>query len=250
MVRAIGFLSTVLILVFVSPGKAAAATVTVPFVGCEADGMSGHEAAPNGKPVAVNLDPHIAARLAYYQVGSDFGVLAPRGWYWADIYGSNGGTLYVASHPVKIVGMLYEHPFVGPVVQMDFINGYNSSRFEVAHFAARYFPEQRALVSNAIAEEKEDGISMGGPYVSSPYPADRLVSHKKGIVEYITPPHAEGLGTQCWLKPDDEPILSAAILMPEDGPSVMAVAVRLPKDMADLAPVILHQAEQQYSGAK
>jgi hypothetical protein len=195
----------------------------------------------------VSIDPRIAARLAYYQGGPDFGVLAPRGWYCVDVYGSNGATLYIAPHPVQAdkISPLYEHPFAGPVIQVDFVNGNNSSRFEVALLAARYFPEQHVLVEKAIAEEREDGLPST-PYVSGPYPADVLVTRSKGVVEYITPPHSKGLGTRCWLMPDGDPIHSAAILMPKDGPSVMVVAARLPKDLADLIPPILQQAERHY----
>jgi hypothetical protein len=126
-------------------------------------------------------------------------------------------------------------------------DGGTSGRFAVAHLAARYFPELRGFVHGVISE----GIEPVSAFPSGPYPKDRLVARKMGIVEYVTPAHSDGLGTAGRLKPDDEPILSAAMLLGNSSePSALVASVRLPKGMTDLAPVIIHEAERRYAGTK
>ena len=72
----------------------------VPFVGCRSDGQAGPLEAPRGKSKAVPITADLAERLAYYKAEQGRGVLAPRGWYCFETYGSSGGNLYVAPQPI------------------------------------------------------------------------------------------------------------------------------------------------------
>ena len=78
--RALASLALSAVLVLALASAASAAPVQVPFVGCPSDGQIGPEPAPKGSPKTVQLDPKIAARLAFYQSKYDAGILAPRGW--------------------------------------------------------------------------------------------------------------------------------------------------------------------------
>ena len=91
------------------------------------------------------------------------------------------------------------------------------------------------------------------PLPSGPYPTDSLTYRSKSIVEYTTPRHTEGLGTHStWLRRSDLPITGAAILISDspgigDAPDVLLLAVRLPPELASLAPVIVRFVERNTS---
>ena len=229
--------------------QAAPHAVTVPFVGCNSMMQGEERPAPQGKPIKLSVDPQVASRLAFYQSASDDGVYAPRGWHCANLGGSNGWMLFVAPYPIKPDDFLmpHAHTVAGPFIQVMERYGGTSGRFDVARLIARYFPEQRGFARSVIAEK----IEPASAFPSVPYAKDRLVSRKKGVVEYLTPPHAKGLGTEIWLKPDDQPILSTAMMSGDvEEPNAVVATIRLPKDMTDLAPIILHQAEQHYAATK
>ena len=150
-------------------GTAAAQTVTVPFVGCPSDGQTGPLSAPHGKPISVEVEPAVAAQLAHYQSRNDNGILAPRGWHCAGLYGSNGWILFVspeAFEPGKMLGTFYLR---GPVVQLSSSNGDTSGRFEVAKLVRRFFPKHDGFVRDVIAE----GIEKPDQFPAGPFPADR-----------------------------------------------------------------------------
>lgn len=228
-----------------------AAPVTVPFVGCASDGQSGPQPAPKGEPKVVKLDASIAEKLAFYSSDYGDGFLAPRGWYCASLIGSDGIFLFMSPQPIDTSALLSEREkgITGPIVQIESIEGETSGRDEVAGLVARYFPKDRAFVRRVISMMHQ----LASDYPAGPYPGDKLVARKQDVVEYVTPPHSKGVGTAVWLKPDDEPIYSTVMLLREDNPrwpSAVVVRVRLPKDLADLAPVILHDTERRYAGVK
>ncbi len=66
------------------------------------------------------------------------------------------------------------------------------------------------------------------------------MSQTDRLVQFQTPPNAEGLGTMSRLKANDDPIDGVAIL---EGPTpdLLMLRVRLPLKQRDLAPVIIQQ---------
>jgi hypothetical protein len=61
---------------------------------------------------------------------------------------------------------------------------------------ARVFPAHRAFVRKVIAE----GIEPTSDFPFGPYPNDKLTYKNKEMVEYETPAHKDGLGTQSRLQ--------------------------------------------------
>ena len=182
----------------------------VPFVGCKSDGQSGPVEAPNGEGRVVEIDAEAAQQLAYYRSVSENGVLAPRGWYCFGMYGSGGTTLYVSPQPINIVNLSSTawSGFAGPVIQLSWEDAGASGRFGVAETIARVFPAHWAFVREII----EEGIEPAGSFPLGPYPDDKLIYKSNEIVEYQTPAHAEGLGTNSSLQSDATPISGVAIL--------------------------------------
>jgi len=215
---------------------------TIPFIGCKADGQIGPQPAPRRSPLHLPLEPTIASRLAYYKGWEGNVVLGPRGWYCFETYGSNGSTLYVSPTPLDPKQFFDSNwkGFTGPVIQISSMIGDTSGRFEVARTIARVFPARRDFVNNIIAE----GLDPASDFPFGPYPDDRLTYRSNELVEFITPPNRQGLGTSSWLLPNQQPILGVAMLTGEEL-SLTHLALRLPPAMDDLAPIIIHETEQQ-----
>jgi hypothetical protein len=222
--------------------KAPSSTSQVPFVGCNSDGQIGPKKAPAGKSKVVAIAPGLAQQLAYYQAEIGQGVLAPRGWNCFGTYGSSGSSLYVTPEPIN-AGITFSEKwkgFAGPVVQLSDSIGDTSGRFEVAGIIARVFPAHKAFVTDVVAE----GIEPASSFPSGPYPTDKLTYKSDEIVEYVTPADHEGLGTRSRLQASSIPISGVAILTGEEF-SLTHLAVRLPPNLANLAPAILQQVEHE-----
>jgi hypothetical protein len=125
------------------------------------------------------------------------------------------------------------------VVQISFESGDTSGRFGVAKTIARVFPAHKAFVEEVIAE----GIEPASSFPFGPYPADTLTYRTENVVEFVTPPRAEGLGTASRLQKNDNPIIGVAILKGEE-PNLVRVWVRLPVETNDLARIIIQEAEK------
>ncbi len=80
-----------------------------------------------------------------------------------------------------------------------------------------------------------------------PYPKDKLTYKGDDMVEYETPAHAEGLGTQSRLRPNTSPIRGVAMLVGQD-PDLLLLSVRLPGGDAGLAQGITRQLERDAKG--
>jgi hypothetical protein len=215
-----------------------AQTTRVPFVGCAQDGQAGPVEAPKGTDVPVEVEPRVARRLAFYSSGGGFGVLAPRGWYCFGFYGSSGGPLFVSPRPIR-AGDLF--PMVGPEVELDAIEGSGSGTGMAAEVWARVFPAFWPIVKGLIS----NGDLPAGEYTFGPYPKDKLIAQTERIVQFQTPPHSEGLGTMSHFKPDDDPIDGVAILEGQT-PNLLMLRVRLPRELRDLAPIIIRQMEREH----
>jgi len=214
---------------------------TIPFIGCKADGQVGPQPAPHKPPLNLPTDPTVANRLAYYEGFEGPGVLGPRGWNCFETYGSNGNNLYISPTPLnpKQFFDLNWKGFTGPAIQISSMIGDTSGRFVVARVIARVFPAHRDFVNNVIAE----GLRPATDFPFGPYPDDHLTYKTKELVEYLTPPNRQGLGTSSWLLPNQHPILGLAMLVGED-PDLIQLSLRLPPDMDDLAPIIIRETER------
>jgi len=206
----------------------------VPFVGCRSDGQAGPVEAPDEAEKAVQVEPGIAQKLAYYKSAVTPGSLGPRGWYCLGEYGSGGSSiLFIKPEPIAEATLA---EITGPVIEIDSNSGDTSGRFEVARVIARVFPKHLAFVQSVI--DLFDFFASEVAY--GPYPTDKLVYRSDRVVEYITPPNSIGLGTTNFVKPNDEPIEGVAILQGPT-PDLLLLSVRLPPDMyAIKSPVIRH----------
>ena len=216
--------------------------VRVPFVGCKSDGQVRPVQTPTGESKVVPITAGMAGRLAYYKAEKGSGVLAPRGWYCLGTYGSNGEALYVSPNPIRAADVLSTTKwkgFTGPAIEASFLYGDTSGRFDVARMIARVFPGYRKFLQKVI----DEGIEPASSFPSGPYPSDKLTYLSRELVEYQTPPEAEGLGTRSWLLKNTDPIRGVAMLVGET-PDLMYLAVRLPPEMGELVPVVVQQAER------
>jgi hypothetical protein len=221
-----------------SPGKP---TAQVPFVGCKSDGQMGPQDAPIGKPKTVAISSDLAQKLAYYEAENGAGVLAPRGWYCFETYGSGGSNLFVSPTPINSADPFSANwkGFPGTALQYSLTLGGTSGRFEVAQIIARVFPAYKAFATRVIAE----GIEPASSFPFGPYPKDKLTYKSNKIVEYQTPPNTDGLGTASMLLKDADPISGVAILAGVDT-NLIQLSMRLPANLADLAAAIISQTER------
>lgn len=222
-------------------------TVTVPFIGCSADGQLGPMAAPKGKPKDIALPAQIGPQLAWYEYHGEagqIGVLAPRGWNCFATLGSNGMSLYVAPEPLnseKLLAHRNWQGFKGPAIELSESEGGTSGRFEVAQVIARVFPAHRDFLHNVIAE----GFEPASDFPTGPFPTDHLTYKSKELVEFSTPAGHKGLGTMSWLLPSGLPISGMALLNTGEDLVLLQLSVRLPAKIGYLAPIIVEQAERE-----
>lgn len=224
-------------------GTAAAQTTgvaPVPFVGCAADGQMGPVPAPKRIRAIPSVPGSVASRLAYYAT-EHHGVLAPRGWHCIGIYGSSGSTLLVTPERHNADDLFQQDAGLsGPVVELSYLSGGTSGRFDVAKIAARIFPVARSFVDQVIAEDiepKED-------FPFGPYPDDTLARRTATVVEFVTPANRDGIGTSGRLAKTDQPISGVAMIFPQEDMDVVKVSVRLPPEHGDLASTIVATVER------
>ena len=211
--------------------------VTVPFVGCKSHGQVETVEAPRGEPKVVSVSVEEAKHLAYYETKYGPGILAPRGWFCLGANGSSSVQLWVSPSvidPEQVFTSKWAG-FAGPVVALSQIDGVGiSGGYDVALIIARVFPAHRSYLKGFLA----DGLK----FQVGPYPGDKLTYKSKDIVEYLTPAQSEGLGAQYEVRKNGSPIRGVAILTPEPM-GLDLLSVRLPPELAALAPAIIHQVE-------
>jgi hypothetical protein len=222
------------------PATSAAVATTVPFVGCAFDGQVGPQPAPTGPARSVTLPPGADQQLAYYAGYGGIGVLAPRGWSCAGVYGSDGATLVVAPQPLTPADLMAVTwaGAAGDAVQVSQSSGDTSGRFEVAKVIARVFPAHQAFAQGVINE----GVAQASDFPSGPYPSDKMTIKSNELIEYQTPAQASGLGTVSRLTAGADPISGAAILTGQT-PDLVLLSARLPAGLSSLAPAIIEQLE-------
>lgn len=221
--------------------------VTVPFVGCAADGQQGPIAAPAGRPKRVALPANLANKLAWYSTARDavgIGVLAPRGWHCFGTYGSSGASLYVAPEPLdsdKVLMHKNWHGFSGLAVQRSLSDGGTSGRFKVAQVIARVFPAHRDFVRSVVAEK----LQPESDFPFGPYPSDKLHYLNRELVDFTTPANADGLGTASWLIRNADPIRGFAALFPDDDMTLQQLDMRLGPGNQGIESALINAMEQE-----
>ena len=208
----------------------------VPLVGCIRQTMTDPAPLPmpKGQDKAIQMDEKSARRLAYYAAGSS-GVLAPRGWHCFETRGSNGFILFVTP---QLINSLPSN-VTGSAIQVSYSDEGTSGRFEAAKIIARVFPTRRAFVRQVIKE----GLEPATDFPSGPYLTDQMIYRRDLVVEYRTPPHTDGLGTEGRLRKNYAPISGVIIENPMGDGYLLHTAIRLPPDADYLAPAIIQQFE-------
>jgi hypothetical protein len=233
------------------------ATVLVPFVGCKSSRVVEPMEVPKefyaepyrGKSLSVRVPAQVAQRLAYYRSERSLGVLAPRGWHCIALYDSRGATLYVSPQAIDTIQGLSRISvgFTGQTIEIDYVYGGTSGRYQVARVIARVFPNRRAFVENVIKRWSQEGIGAAGSFPVGPYPNDRLIYRNDDMVEFETPADTEGLGTMptlmSTLKKGSDPIRGVAILI-GNTPDLVLLSLRVPPQLADLSSTIIQQVER------
>lgn len=220
-----------------------AQTVRVPFVGCAQDGQAGPLEAPKGADKTLQVAVGAAKRLAFYTTGGGFGVLAPRGWFCFGYYGSGGGALAVADEPIgpdAKSGPL-SGPLTGSAIEVQSIEGGGSGILSATEVWARVFPAYWPIIKGLI---KNDDLPAD-QYTFGPYKADKLIVQKANLVRFQTPPNSEGLGTMGHFKANGDPIDGVAILVGQN-PGLLMLRVLLPRELRDLAPIIIREFEREH----
>jgi hypothetical protein len=229
-----------------APASAAAPVIStaIPFVGCASDGQTGPQAAPTGGPEAVQMTAADAAQLAYYEMQNGPGVIGPRGWSCAGIYGSDGATLVVAPNPVQpsdLSGTRWAGAG-GEAIEARVASGDTSGRFTVAQVIQRVFPAHQAFAQGVINE----GVDPASSFPTGPYASDKITTKSNEVVEYQTPANAVGLGTDTNLNlrlaPGADPV-SGVVILSGQAPDLSQASVRLPASLAPLAGDIIQKYE-------
>lgn len=219
-------------------------TVSVPFIGCESSGQTETREPPKGTSKSVPITVKDAQALAYYESADSARLLAPRGWYCQGASGSGGHILLLSPKPIRESPSGWDG-IEGAAIEITNISGENSGRYDIARLIARIFPTYRAVATRVM-----EGIDLSLP--SGPYPKDTLTYRSKTVVEYNTPPQTEGLGNfDSYIGKNDLPIKGVAILMGDpthlsllgEQPRLLLLSVRLPPDLARLAPAIIRYVE-------
>jgi hypothetical protein len=186
--------------------------------------------------------------LAYYQSADGISVLGPRGWHCQGVSGSGGAVLFLSPTPIVPIASGWKC-LDGPAIEVNDISEENSGRYEIAELISRVFPAYRQFARRAW-----EGIDS--PLPSAPYPKDTLRYRGKAVVEYKTPARTEGLGN-VHSRPgnNDLPITGVAILLMGssyqggNAPHLVLLSVRLPSDLAPLAPAIVRNLERDAATA-
>jgi hypothetical protein len=214
----------------------ALAATTIPFIGCTESGPTvddGSWTAPVGKPLVTNLAPSVAAHLAVY-ASNWSAVLAPRGWACRS-----------QVTPLKGVAMIVT-PEVAKAGPMDILSGpaviawNDQSGATVAAYAGRYFPDHLAPLA---ANETVGG--SGSASLVPRYATDSIRYRGDLVLEYLTPAHHAGLGSQTSLPGGSLPDLPSYGLLalsnlPRGEGGIVDITVRLPADLGYLQKDIIN----------
>ena len=199
--------------------------------------QQGEEIEPQSDVHAPDLAVADAAALTLY-VSANHAVLAPSGWHCFEDGGSSGSFLFVSPREMT-PDELFKGPIDGPAVQTMLDYAGTSGRFSVAQVDAQLFPEKSRFVQSVI----DEGIRPASDFPSGPVPSDKLTNVADRIVEFVTPPNHEGMGTASWLKKGPLFIQGAAVLGKGEG-DIERIVIRLPAGREGLDRTILADFEK------
>ena len=161
-----------------------------------------------------------------------------------EIYSSGGASLLVTPHlftPRLFTGATLPDvdKLTGPAVELILLSGENSGRDQVAEVFARLFPFERDFIRDAAGT-----FDTPRRYPRGPFAGDKTIRRSGAEVDYVTPPHRDGMGTYASrLRPDADPIVGAAMLARVQGvDSVLLLDIRLPPHLRALDDDILRAA--------
>lgn len=218
----------------------------IPFVSCESDGQQGPKAALDKPQHEHAPESPDASRLAFYQAWGTPAVLGPRGWHCTGLDGSNGNTLVLTPEKHKPGEFIFGKTKVtGPAIQISYLFGGTSGRFEVAEIAARLFPKADSFVRSVEAEQQNILGNNSFRFRKSRYPTDRLTYRDDFMVEYVTPPNRDGMGTRTFLTKNETQIDGIVVMQPNGDRDLVLLAIRLPASLKTLEPFIIKDAEHR-----
>lgn len=212
----------------------ASATSTIPFVGCIETGPTiddGSWTAPVGKPLVTILPPAIAAHLAVY-ASNWSAVLAPRGWACRSTVTPLKGVAMIVAPEVTTAGPM--EILRGPAV----IAWNDQSDSTVGAYAGRYFPEHVA----PLAANQTVGAAPP-PGLMPRYATDKISDRGDLVLQYLTPAHDAGLGSQTSQGGSLPNLPSYGLLalsnLPRGEGGIVNITVRLPTELAFLHSAII-----------
>lgn len=206
-----------------------------PLVSCESDGQEGLKFLPANAHVRIPTIP-AGSNLAFYTAWGTPGVLGPTGWHCAGFEGSSGGTLVLTPEEHRPSEFLFGKTAIkGPVIEISLSFGGTSGRFSVARLASRLFPKAKPFIDEMASDDLIDKSTLP----SGPYPTDHLSYHNDFVVEYMTPPHKNGIGTDSFLAQDNDPIRGVVLLAEKGDHDLIFLAARLPPAEADALQTII-----------
>jgi len=175
-------------------------------------------------------------QLAYY-ASEGMGVLAPRGWHCAEVYGSSGAVLVVTPEviPQNDLSKILDVE-TGPIVRLNIWNAYTSGRSAAARITARVFPSKQAFVEEVEDLESDLYLQPVSKYPVGPYAGDLINRRSDVDIEYTTPAGTIGIGTEDGLLPDGQPVTGFAL---SGADNVTLLMVRLPPDLQPLSAAII-----------
>jgi hypothetical protein len=208
----------------------------VPAFGCPANDQSGPASLQTGETMPAPVEPRLAEQIAYYRAENSPGIFAPKGWSCRAWNGSNGSVLVVT--PKRIEPPYFPLPTItGAGVMIESSDGGSSGRFHVAIVAARLFP---LLGGEFITRVRQEHLISDYLFDVEPYPADRLEYLSDRFVEYTTPAHTAGLGTDGMFEVSDLPVMGLTIVnLAADVNTLTEVRVRLPVGLNAVAQAIV-----------
>lgn len=209
---------------------------SLPFVRCISYGQVEKVDAPKGVSVRRSFSSHDARNFAYYR-SAEIGLVAPKGWNCEGYSDSSGWGMFLSPEPIK--GEPRWPNFKGPAIDLHHISGGGGfGSYQIAEAISRVFPAFRAWAVRSMR-----GFDTRLP--SGPYPTDRLSYRSSRVVEFETPPQADGLSNAfSRMIPNDKPTYGAAILIGDPPEDLILLSIRLPNELQSLLPLIIKDIEQ------
>jgi hypothetical protein len=223
------------------PAASPARAEPAPLVRCPGDGQAG-PISPPARARTPDLPHGLARRLAFYR-SRDLGVLAPRGWHCFSLYGSDGAILAVSPNDLGRPPLVAGFRLRGRGVVVRFSYGETSGRFEVARAIFQLFPAYRGFARRVAAED------IAWPGLRAPLArTDRIVRRGPAMVDFSTPAHRLGLGTEGRLSPNAEPVTGSVRLVRASSPNLLHLDMRLGPNMAAQRTAILSAFHGDWRG--